>query len=54
MLVRLIEERSLPAGHYVRTWDGTDDTGASVASGAYVFTIDAGDFHADQKGLLLK
>ncbi len=53
-LVRTLEEGSLPAGRHVRTWDGTDDAGAAMASGTYIVTIDAGDFHARQKGVLLK
>lgn len=53
-LIRTLEQRSLPAGRYVRTWDGTDDEGATVASGTYIVTIDAGDFHARQKSVLLK
>ncbi len=53
-LVRVLEDGSLPAGHHVRLWDGTDDGGAAVASGTYIVTIDAGDFRARQKGMLLK
>jgi len=45
---------SLPAGRHVRTWDGTNDDGAAVASGTYIVTIDAGEFQARQKGVLLK
>jgi hypothetical protein len=53
-LVRTLEEGSLPAGKHVRTWDGTNDRGAAMASGTYIVTIDAGDFHDRQKGVLLK
>jgi len=53
-LVRTLVETTLPAGHHVATWDGTDQGGATVASGAYLFAIDTGGFHARQKGLLLK
>ncbi len=54
MLVRTLESGTLPAGHHVRTWDGVDDGGATVASGTYIMTIDAGDYHARKKGVLLK
>jgi hypothetical protein len=53
-LVRTLEAGVLPAGRHVRTWDGTNDDGAAMASGTYILTIDAGDFHARQKGVLLK
>ncbi len=53
-LVRTLEAGTLPAGRHVRTWDGTNDDGAAVASGTYIVTIDAGDFHDRQKGVLLK
>lgn len=53
-LVRTIAAETLPAGRHARTWDGTGDDGAPVASGAYVVTIDAGDFHDRRKGVLLK
>ena len=53
-LVRTLEVGSLPAGRHVRTWDGTNDDGAAVASGTYIVTIDAGEFQARQKGVLLK
>ncbi len=53
-LVRTLETGTLPAGHHVRNWDGTDNDGATVASGTYIMTIDAGDYHARKKGVLLK
>jgi hypothetical protein len=34
-LVRVIHEGELPAGQHRRRWDGRDDAGRSVASGAY-------------------
>jgi len=52
--VRVIESAELPSGHHVRHWDGRDDAGGAVASGTYLFTIDAGEFQARQKGLLIK
>lgn len=53
-LVRTLAVGGLPAGHHVRTWDGVDDAGTTVASGVYILTIDAGGFHARQKAVLLK
>jgi hypothetical protein len=52
--VRTLESEVLPAGHHIRTWDGRDDTGAPVASGTYVFSIETADHRARQKGVLIK
>ena len=35
-------------------WDGTNETGESVASGVYFYTLTAGDFSATRKMLILK
>jgi len=53
-LVRTLTRETLPAGHHVVTWDGTDDGGATVASGTYVVTITAGEHHETRKSMLLK
>jgi len=52
--VRQLVSGELPSGHHVRHWNGRDDGGRAVASGTYVFVIDAGEHHARQKGLLVK
>jgi hypothetical protein len=53
-LVRTLAKEGLPAGHYTRSWDGTDQRGITVASGVYFVRLDAGGFHARQKVVLLK
>lgn len=53
-LVRTLVEATMPAGHHAVTWDGSDQSGAPVASGGYVFVIDTGDDQARRKCLLLK
>jgi len=53
-LVRTLVDEVLPAGHHVSAWDGKDQAGAAVASGTYIFAIDADGFRAQQKGVLLK
>ena len=35
-------------------WDGRNETGESVASGVYFYTLTAGDFSATRKMLILK
>jgi hypothetical protein len=52
--VRVLEDGSLPAGRYSRSWDGRDDAGAPAASGVYFFQLEAGEQSARQKGILLK
>jgi hypothetical protein len=40
-LVRVLADGALPAGRHVRQWNGADDTGARVASGAYFEQLEA-------------
>lgn len=42
------------AGKQTVTWDGTDASGVSVASGVYFYKIRAGDYSNTKKMLLLK
>jgi hypothetical protein len=49
----------LSAGDYTSRggavyWDGRNEFGEQVASGVYYYIIDAGDFSATSKMLLLK
>ncbi len=48
-LVRTLVNEKLDAGSYPVTWDGTDNTGAQVASGTYVAHMTAGSFQASVK-----
>jgi len=44
--VRTLVDNNQPAGTQSVTWDGNDNSGASVASGIYFYRISAGDFNA--------
>ena len=52
--VRVLVNESKDAGSFTATWDGTDELGRRVASGIYLYRIQAGDFSASRRMLLLK
>ena len=49
-----IIDRAMPAGDHTVIWDGTDSRGRQVASGIYLYYIQAGDFTARKKMILLQ
>ncbi len=52
--VRELVNEKMEAGYFTATWDGTDALGRRVASGVYLYRIQAGNFSAVQRMLLLK
>jgi hypothetical protein len=52
-MVTLVD-RDQPAGRYQIVWDGRDAAGRPVASGVYVYRLQAGDFVATKKLVLVK
>ena len=52
--VRTLISDSLPAGHHRLQWDGHNERGEPVASGAYLYQLSASDFVATRQLLLLK
>ena len=53
-LVRGYEISGLPAGAHSVVWDGRENSGGNVASGIYLYKLQAGDFTNARKMLYLK
>jgi predicted CXXCH cytochrome family protein len=53
-LVRTLAGEDMGAGAYRVTWDGRDNDGGGVASGMYLYRLQAGSFNQTRKMLLLK
>lgn len=52
--VKTLIDRLQPAGYFEVTWNGENSNGKPAASGVYFYRIEAGDFTAGKKMLLLK
>lgn len=52
--VATLADQRLGPGNFDITWDGTDDSGAAVASGVYLYKIEAPDLRLNKKVTLLK
>jgi hypothetical protein len=52
--VRTLVNEDKKAGDYLVIWDGRNDNGETVASGAYFYQLRAGDYISTKKSLLLK
>ena len=52
--VATLADQRLGPGNFDITWDGTDDSGAAVASGVYLYRIEAPDLRLSKKVTLLK
>ena len=53
-LIRTMHSGHVSAGTHQATWDGRDDTGDRVARGVYFCRMNAGEFSATEKVVLLK
>jgi hypothetical protein len=52
--VRTLVRDELDAGVYSVVWDGKDNTNTPVASGVYIVRLDAGEFRAGKKIMLVR
>ncbi len=52
--IRTLVDRKEKAGTHAINWDGTDASGALVATGVYLYRFEAGDYVETKKMLLLK
>ena len=53
-LVRVLGDSELSAGAHRVLWDGTDEAGRAVASGTYLYRLDAAGFTRSRKMVLLR
>jgi hypothetical protein len=51
--VKALVDETVEADLHVREWDGSGDDGARVSSGIYFFRMDAGDFSATRKAVVV-
>jgi hypothetical protein len=52
--IRTLVNTEMPAGGFVATWDGRDDHGFQMASGAYVYRLQTKSFSMTRTMMLLK
>ncbi len=53
-LVRTLVSENKAPGSYTVQWDGRDDRGAPVASGVYLYRLEAGSYRAARKMVLMR
>jgi hypothetical protein len=53
-VVNVLVDEFQPAGSYRVQWDGRSLTGEEVASGVYFYKMQAGDYIATKKMVLMK
>ena len=53
-IVKNLLKESLQKGNYVVRWDGTNNLGASVASGVYLFNLKCGALNLSHKMIMIK
>jgi flagellar hook assembly protein FlgD len=53
-LVKTVQSGLVDAGTHQATWDGTDSAGSKVARGVYFCRMNAGEFSATEKLIVLQ
>ena len=53
-LIKILVNRTMPAGRHNSFWDGTDQRGENVSAGVYFYRMEAGNYHKSKKMILLK
>ena len=53
-LIRTLVNETRDAGNYTIFWDGSDESGNKVASGVYLYRMQAGSFNQTRKMVVLK
>jgi flagellar hook assembly protein FlgD len=53
-VVKTLVDRAMMPGNHQIHWDGRNENGQLVASGIYFCKMEAGDFNAARKMILLK
>jgi len=52
--VRTLVHQEQGSGHHAVIWDATNDHGAPVSAGVYLYVIQAGKYRQTKKMILLK
>jgi hypothetical protein len=52
--IRTLVSQKMAAGIHMAAWDGRNDSGQSISSGVYFYTIKAGDFTQTKKMIMIK
>ena len=52
--VRTLVNQQQAPGSYIAIWNGTDNSGAEIATGVYIYRLEAGQFISAKKMILLK
>ena len=53
-MIKSLSNTNQTAGYHSLRWDATNDIGESVSAGMYIYTIQAGEYRATKKMVLLK